>query len=319
MTETTGRGASTSSERVLTDHLPPPRRLSLAAVGLFVILGLGAFLVILFTMTEPAALRSRHEVYAVVQDAGGVRRGDPVQMRGVNIGRVKSFEMMEEEGLVRMSLELENRWRVPHGSIVEVGDPGLFGGRTVMILPGSGPGLHEGGDVLPSIGEGGGSMFESIEALSENASVFLDRVGESLDSTTLEAFRSSVLELETLLTTTRMVIGTQGAAVGAMAASVKAAADSVARVGAVGPELLEVAAEADSVLETVGSTLEGIDSVLVLLRSVLASIDEGKGTLGLLVNDRELYDNVNAMTLAAADLLADFKENPKKYIDVSIF
>lgn len=310
----------TVTDQAVLDHLPPPKRASMAAVGLFVILGISATLVVLFTMTEPSAFRSRHVVYTVVGDAGGVRRGDPVQMRGVIIGRVQSFNMLEEDGLVRINLELEQRWDVPLGSTVEVGDPSLFGGRTILITPGPGPGVHEGGDRLPTLGEETGGVFASIEEMSENASVMLDRVSSMLDTATVSSIQAGARELESFLATASSTLRIQGTEIGAMAASVQAAADSVAAMGgAVSPGVEGMIARADTVMAQFGEAADGIDDILATLRSVLAKIDRGEGTLGLLVNDPELYANANAATRAFADLLADFRENPQKYIDVSIF
>ena len=70
--------------------LPPSRGQSREAmVGLFVILGVAAVLITLYTLTDAAMFRGRYFVRTLVPDAGGIRRGDPVQMRGVNIGRVQ--------------------------------------------------------------------------------------------------------------------------------------------------------------------------------------------------------------------------------------
>ena len=50
------------------------------------VVGIAAFLTVLFTMTDVGTFRGRYYANTVVTDAGGMRRGDPVQMRGVNIG-----------------------------------------------------------------------------------------------------------------------------------------------------------------------------------------------------------------------------------------
>ena len=60
-------------------------------IGIFVLSGLLAFVAILFLLTDPATMRGRYMLVTTVQDAGGVRRGDPVQMRGVIIGRINGF------------------------------------------------------------------------------------------------------------------------------------------------------------------------------------------------------------------------------------
>ena len=60
-------------------------------VGLFVIIGTLTTVYLLLTLTDAAMFRGRYIVSSTVKDASGVRKGDPVQMRGVGIGRVQKF------------------------------------------------------------------------------------------------------------------------------------------------------------------------------------------------------------------------------------
>ena len=95
--------------------LPPSRaRDRQLWVGVFVILGMAAILVAFFTLTDAALFRGRYKIQTIVKDAGGIRRGDPVQMRGVNIGRVTAFKIVPEG--VAVTLELEGEYLVPTDS-----------------------------------------------------------------------------------------------------------------------------------------------------------------------------------------------------------
>ena len=90
---TTAGGAGRLTEDELLSALPARSANREVRVGLFVLLGVAAFLIALFTFTDVGTFRGRYYVTTTVPDAGGVRRGDPVQMRGVNIGRVVQFGM----------------------------------------------------------------------------------------------------------------------------------------------------------------------------------------------------------------------------------
>src|SRR5690625_1544522 len=79
-----GPGASSSTER-LAAALPAQSRRREIWTGVFVLAGILAVLTALFTLTSPATFRGRYIVSTVVTDAGGIRRGDPVQMRGVHM------------------------------------------------------------------------------------------------------------------------------------------------------------------------------------------------------------------------------------------
>ena len=90
-------------------------------VGAFVLMGTLAFLVALFSLTDVGTFRGRYYTTTVIENAGGMRNGDPVQMRGVNIGRVAGFEMVP--GGVSVTMEIYNRYPVPVDSRVNVSRP----------------------------------------------------------------------------------------------------------------------------------------------------------------------------------------------------
>jgi phospholipid/cholesterol/gamma-HCH transport system substrate-binding protein len=92
-------------------------------------------LITLFTLTDAATFRGRYVVTTVVPDAGGIRRGDPVQMRGVNIGRVQAFHISEAGVAVRF--EIEGEYKIPKDSKVELKSFSLLSGLAAIVIPGS--------------------------------------------------------------------------------------------------------------------------------------------------------------------------------------
>jgi len=94
-----------STERPLP---PMPRvhgRHREARVGLFAILGVFAVWFALMTLTSPALFRGRYVVRTSVPNAAGIRKGDPVRMQGVNIGRVIGFRIGEHGVELRLEIE----------------------------------------------------------------------------------------------------------------------------------------------------------------------------------------------------------------------
>jgi phospholipid/cholesterol/gamma-HCH transport system substrate-binding protein len=67
------------------------------------------------------------------------------------------------------------------------------------------------------------------------------------------------------------------------------------------------------------STIANANIALAEVAQVMTKINEGKGSLGLLVNDKKLYDNLEASTKDLDKLMVDIKENPKRYIHFSVF
>jgi phospholipid/cholesterol/gamma-HCH transport system substrate-binding protein len=67
------------------------------------------------------------------------------------------------------------------------------------------------------------------------------------------------------------------------------------------------------------ASLDKIDKVIENIDRLSLQLNDPNSSLGLLLNDRSLYDNLDTTAKNASDLLKDFKEHPKKYLDISIF
>ena len=116
--------------------MPPARgRYREAWVGLFVVAGLLAVLMTLALMTDAAMFRGRYIVITNVPNASGIRKGDPVQMRGVNVGRIIGFTIAQQG--VDIRLEIEGEYPIPTDSRVELKASGLLGGMFADVIPGT--------------------------------------------------------------------------------------------------------------------------------------------------------------------------------------
>ena len=82
-------------------------------IGIFVLGGLIATIILLFWLTDPAFFRGRYKITTDIDNVMGLNKGAPVQMRGVTIGRVHSFEMAGDRENVMVTLEIEGQWPIP--------------------------------------------------------------------------------------------------------------------------------------------------------------------------------------------------------------
>jgi phospholipid/cholesterol/gamma-HCH transport system substrate-binding protein len=297
---------------------PPSARGKEVRVGIFVLVGILSFVVVLFMLTDPATFRGRYLLVTTVEHAGGVRRGDPIQLRGVNVGRVSGFEMMENGG-VAITLELEGEWTIPRGSTTRMGASGIFGGRTIEIVPApDGPPLEQ-GDTLPGESGDAGGLLGSAEELGEQAGTVLERITTLLDTTTISSVQASAGDLAVLLKELSATVQEERSAIRSLAESLNRSASGLEQAAAAGPDVARAIVRADSAMATLAATGENLDRATVSLRSVLDRMERGEGTLGRLSQDAALYDNLNRAASSLNVLLEDLRTNPGKYINLSIF
>ena len=288
-----------------------------ASVGLFVLLGLISFVVVIFWMTDPAMLRGRYMLVTTVDDAGGVRSGDPLQMQGVNIGRVNGFEMVGQ-GVIYITLEIEGEWRIPRGSRTEMGEAGLFGGRTMMIVRGDSNEYLAEGDTLPGEGAVAGLMG-SVGELTEQAGSVLTAIDSLLNTETVGSIQETVRDLDELIVGLSEVTQEQRGALARLTESLTRSAEGLETAAGAGPGVASAVARADSAMAMLAGASENLDAVSASLRTVLARIEAGEGTLGRLSTDDALYTNLSSAAASLDSLLTDLQANPGRYINISIF
>ena len=289
-----------------------------AQVGVFVLLGLISFILVLFWMTDPATFRGRYMLVTEVDDAGGVRSGDPIQMQGVNIGRVHGFEMVDNNR-VFITMEVEGEWDIPLGSRTVMGESGLFGGRVLVIERGNGPGVYADFDTIAGEGASSSGLLGSVDELSVRAQSVLESLDEMLNDSTVGSVQGSAQELEQLLSELSAVAHDQRGSLAELTASLTRAAEGVEAASASGPQIASAVARADSAMAVLTETTESLDGAVASLNTILGRMERGEGTLGRLSTDETLYVSLNDAARSLNELLADLQANPNRYINISIF
>ena len=311
------------SEKTVAVVAPPARGKNQELwVGLFVVLGSLTTLYLLFTLTDAAMFRGRYIVSSTLKDATGVRKGDPVQMLGVGIGRVQKF-MIHGAG-VTIYLEIEGEYdTIPIDSRVELVSAGLLGGMVARVIPGPGKEMAKNGSDL--VGQIPKNMQDQATEVAEAAKKTLSRVDTLLSDSLVKDTQSSAQELDRLLKRLSSIANEQQSELKTLTASMKAAsvnlekATSREEIDRAMKRLDTLSASAERTANVVENSTKALDVVLERMR-------KGEGTFGKMSTDDALYtnmnktlDSVNAASLEMKNLLADLKANPKKYLKVSVF
>jgi len=296
----------------LAATIPPAVGAHEFRVGVFVLLGILAFMTVLFLMTDPATFRGRYMVTTSVEDASGIRRGDPVQMRGVNIGRVHRFDM-EGDG-VDITLEIEGEWEIPADSRADLVATGLLGGVTVDVKRGTAAQVLRDGGRLP--GRSASGLMGSVDELTGQAETVLGQIQSLLSDSTVDAVEASAVQLQALLTDLSALTRSQSGEIAQLTQSLNRSANAVEGAA---PEAREALVEARAMMTRLNQTSETLERAMGSLEEVVGRIAQGRGTLGRLSQDEELYQNLSAAAASARLLLDDLRENPGRYIKLSVF
>jgi phospholipid/cholesterol/gamma-HCH transport system substrate-binding protein len=303
------------TDEELRSIMPRGQRTRDLKVGILVLLGMASALMVLFLLTDPSTFRGRYRIYTVVEDAGGIRRGDPVQMRGVNVGRVMGFSL-EPEGVV-IDLEVGGRWKIPVDSKARLVSSGILGGRTVEIQEGDRPEPLRGGGRIP--GEDVAGILDFPPDLGQEAQAVMGRIQDLLAEPTVDAVQGSARQLQTLLAQLSGLAEVQGAEISRLTASLNRSAAGLEEAAGSGDDLARAVARADSALVAVNRTSEALLRASGSLETILQRMEVGEGTLGQLSTNPVLYESLTDAIRSVQLLADDIRENPGRYVRLAIF
>ena len=310
-----------STERPLPPPPPPRGKHREAWVGLFVVAGLAATLITLAVMTDAALFRGRYIITTNVPNAGGIRKGDPVQMRGVNIGRIIGFAISPHN--VDIRLEIEGEYKVPKDSRVEIRAEGILGGSVADVIPGQSTEKVGWGDRLP--GGTGVGLFDKMDELAGQADKVAVKMQDLLSDKMVSDVQGGAAGARQSLESLQAILNEQRKDMRALVASLRRSAEGVEKV-ATGPELEQTVKRMDALVTRLDGTVDTLDKSSKSVQSILNRIDRGEGTLGKLSTDEDLYKNaneavanLNKATTELNKLLVDFQAHPRKYINLTIF
>ena len=310
------------------DAAPPSGTNQTLWVGLFLILGLVGLLASLFILTDAAIFRGRIIVTTHVPNAAGIRRGDPVQMLGVNIGRVQRFKI-DQTG-VAIRLELEGEYPVPKDSHVLLKSSGLLGGMVADVVPGKAAEPLRNGDTLPGRTEE--AMMDAANRISMQVEGVLERVQRVLSDPNIDRFDATTQNLEAgsgqmrkLLADMNVAVNDQRRELKALTASLQTSAQAFEKV-ATGPELDRTLKNVDAATTRLQPVMSSLERSSAALENVMGRLERGEGTAGKLLRDEELYRNMNAamlnMNQASVNinkLSEEVRRNPQKFLKLSVF
>jgi len=248
----------------------------------------------------------------VAQDAQGLDVGDQIFFRGLSMGTVRSADIVD--GKVHFRLKLEHTAMIPRDSQFIIKDAGLLGGKAVFIESGHATEYFAMDDTA-SGDEGGGlsAILANSGAMQERLSQILDNINSMTadDSpaglpATLKALNAGVKEFNALLQQNRRDINSLVQNLNELSEENKA-------------PIHETVIAISQKAKALSNTIEHSERISVQLDSILAQLQQGRGSLGKLVYDESLYNNMNLSFAQLDSLLQDMRKNPGRYFEIKVF
>lgn len=298
-------------------------------VGMLTIVAL-AMLILGFNFLKGKNLFNRsNKIYAIFDKLGPLEKSNLVKINGVSIGTVYDIEPTDKDiSSVRVAITLTKDVNIPVNSVAYI-SPGLVGSSTIIIEKGDAKTFLKNGDILNTRQDNG--IFGD---LSSQVSPTLIKIRTTLDSLNAVFANINTLFDQGLKRDLQQTIGNFNRAsnsLSAMLAPGSSLDHSLANVSSITDNLRKnndsitvVVRNAKQFSERLAQlqlqrTMDSLDVAVRDLKGVINKVSNNDGTLGALINDRQLYNKLQDAVLSAEILLDDIRIHPKRYVNISVF
>ncbi len=284
-------------------------------IGLLVIIASIVTLWGYFWLTGLPLGQRVYSVHVVMPNAGGLGKGGRIQMVGVEVGAVSSVQLVGSQRVV-VRLRLHRSLELPRDSRAVLRSVGVFGDVIVELLPGSSSDLAVEGDTI-ALGTAS-SLFDLAGDLGDQAGQVLAQINQLLADTTIDQVHGAVAGLPGTVRSLERLARNGGAEFEALSVSLRETADALR--DAVGDANVEqLIADLEDTAAKLSETADSFKESAESFASIAEKIDRGEGTLGLMVNDPGLYEDLRAAVQNLDALTLDLMQNPGRYLKISVF
>lgn len=255
--------------------------------------------------------------YMTFDDIQGLGASTPIYADGYKVGTVDGLEYdYKENGPIKVKVDINKDLRIPQGSKAEIVKD-LMGNLQVNLLLANNPRERvEPGDVIPGAVNGGmmdkaANLIPVVEKMLPKLDSILTSVNALLADPALAASLHNVETITSNLTVSTRELNTL------MAGLNKQVPGMIGKANGVLDNTNRLTANLASL--DVQGTLNKVNQTLESAHQFTEKLNSNQGSLGLLMNDTKLYDNLTSTMGHADSLVIDLKAHPKRYVHFSVF
>jgi phospholipid/cholesterol/gamma-HCH transport system substrate-binding protein len=256
--------------------------------------------------------------YASYENIGGLVPSSPVYVKGFKVGQVEAvkYDFSKKQSFV-VKISVSKDIQLPKGTIVQLYDDGLMGGKAIQLVYApivATQAMHEPNDTISSevaigmMAQLSGNLVPKIENIATEADSLLRSVRVLVQNKDLTKSLSSIEH-----TTADLAVSSS---------QLKKMMNNdlpgiLSNVSTVTSDFKQVSGNLKKI--DFAATVASVNHTIENLNLLTDKMNSSEGTIGLLLNNKDLYINLSNTAASADKLLVDLKQSPKRYVHFSLF
>ena len=275
-------------------------------------------------------LKGVNTYYAIFEDVGGLEKNNKIFIKGYQVGQVGEIYFTGNGSRdLTVLLGIEKAYDIPFNSEAVLYDADIMGTKAIMIRLSGSDQFHLPGDTIRCLVQYGltdrlEKQLLPVKDKAESLIVTIDSLMSTLnyifDRNTSAMLQASIQNLESSTDGIKNMLSSQGK----LTSMIEHMESITLNLKNHNEQLASAMSNIESITDSIArselkSTISNTNKTLAETHMILEKINRGEGTLGMLVNNDSLYQNLTSLSHELDLLMKDLQKNPKKYVNVSVF
>jgi phospholipid/cholesterol/gamma-HCH transport system substrate-binding protein len=256
-------------------------------------------------------------------DYNSLNSASPVTINGNIVGKIEDISYNYETGKTRVAFTVNQSLKIPEDSKIRMYEVGLMGGNGISIIEGQSSELAKPGDVLQSEVEFGlitnlsknfSGLSSNIDTTVQSADTLLMSLNNLVIDDSDKGLKNAIAELNATIVSFKNLSTSFNSLI---AKNDEKLTSVITNFDSISGNLAVISSDLKDV--KFSETVAELDKTLASMNTIMANIENGKGSVGKLLNDEKLYANLEGASKQLEQLLQDMKLNPKRYVHFSLF
>jgi phospholipid/cholesterol/gamma-HCH transport system substrate-binding protein len=263
-------------------------------------------------------------LYVEYETVEGLTMSAPVTLNGLVIGKVNNITIEENTGKLLVELQIKTDFPISKSSVAIIYEPGFIAGKQIAIEPNfkdksvSVDGQRIRGEIklglTETVADKLGPIQEKLEKIITNADVLITGVNNVLDKKAQEDLRKSLSDLSSTMEQFHKASVRMNTILDENKSQIKGVVTNFNKISSDFSKISDSLNKAD-----LGKTVKNLNETLAKVDEIMNGLKSGNGTMGKLLNDDALYNNLDKTSKELELLLQDVRLHPTRYVNISLF
>jgi phospholipid/cholesterol/gamma-HCH transport system substrate-binding protein len=300
-------------------------------IGVMAVVALAALILGFNFLKGSSLFQHTKKLYAVFDNVEGVEISNAVQINGLTIGSVTAINESDKDltkGIV-VTITLKKDVHIPKNSVAQI-NSGFISSATITIAKGDDPQFLQDGEflltkkkpnLLSQVQESVNPIILKLGSTLQSLDSLIQAVGTMFDPRLKNNFSAIIANLAASTAQLQIMLNAQTGALAQSLRNVNTFTANLARNNDHITHTLENVEKTTSNLSAakIPETVESLRTTINEMQGLVSKLNSNNGSLGMLMNDKRLYQNLEGSTRSLQILLDDLRLHPKRYVNVSVF